>query len=153
MKCSGCGLEIELGDAGCQELFEELTAREFMDYRYGRFHRLAVDAYCLQHPDRYCKSGKSLMAHLGGLACAFEYAGDSRAYAALQRSLNGNIMVEKPALPGFRGEVTIDEARRAQDAESYGRQVDRWARSVWQAHSSLHHVARDWLEKALSSQR
>jgi hypothetical protein len=87
MKCSGCRLEIALGDAGCQALFEELTAREFMGYRYGRFHRPAVDAYCLQHPDRYCKSGKSLMAHLGGLACAFV----SNAYAALQRSLNGKV--------------------------------------------------------------
>jgi hypothetical protein len=84
-RCPGCGLETVEGAAACQSLFHELSAREVNDYRYARFHRMVVDAYSLQHPERYCVSAKSLMAHLGGLCCRFDYGGEPAIYGALQR--------------------------------------------------------------------
>jgi Family of unknown function (DUF5946) len=51
---------------------DELLARDFQEIVYWRYHRLAVDAYCLQHPLRYCESAKSLAAHLCGLCIRFE---------------------------------------------------------------------------------
>jgi uncharacterized protein DUF5946 len=147
--CSGCGLSIEDGSAGCQALFEELTARDFSDFRYGKYHRLGVDSYCLQHPDRYCISPKSFMAHLGGLCCAFNYAADPEAYRALQRSLNAP-KLEKPSLPTFRGRVTIADVLRTEDPASYGEEIQRWARSVWDAYVELQPFAESWLRKALT---
>ncbi|PYT13261.1 MAG: hypothetical protein DMG59_20965 [Acidobacteria bacterium] len=151
--CPGCGLETPGGEATCQTLFHELTARDAGDYRYARFHRIAVDAYSLQHPEQYCISAKSLMAHLGGLCCAFEFDGESEVYHALLRSLNGAPALEKPALPAFRGHVTIADVLRAAEPESHGHEVRRWARSVWEAHSSLHPFARGWLAKALADRQ
>lgn len=70
-------------------MFEEFGARSFADPPYWRVHRMMVDAYCLQHPERYCVSAKSLAAHLTGLCCAFEHGGHPSVNAAVQRWLNG----------------------------------------------------------------
>ena len=151
-RCPGCGLESTGGAAGCQSRFHELTARDFSDYRYGRFHRMAVDTYCVQHPEQYCVSAKSLVAHLGGLYCAFEQGADPEIYRALQRLLNGKPALEKPALPSSRGEVTIADVLSAPDPDSYGREVKRWARSVWDAHAPVHPFVRRWLQDAMEKQ-
>src|SRR5947209_3114855 len=68
--CPGCGFTAPAGARDCRERFEELCARDFGDYRYGRVHRRMVDAYCLQHPETHCVSAKSLAAHLVGLCIA-----------------------------------------------------------------------------------
>jgi hypothetical protein len=73
--CSGCGLMVPGGEPGCQALFAELLARSFSDLAYGRFHRILVDTYSLQHPERYCASARSPAAHLGGLCCGLEHGG------------------------------------------------------------------------------
>jgi hypothetical protein len=140
--CPGCGLT---SDEPCQSLFEQAIARDFSDYRYGRLHRLLVDCYCLQHPDRYCASAKSLMAHLGGLYCAMERGGDPEAYRALQASLNGNPVLERPKTPTERGTGTIADVLRAADPEAHARIVQAWAQSIWGAYAPLHPWAQDWL--------
>jgi hypothetical protein len=142
-------MEVARGEQGCQELFTQLGVRAFKGYLYARFHRMTVDAYALQHPARYCASAKSLMAHLGGLCCTFDYADEPRVHAALLRSLNGKPALEKPELPVSRGALTIAEALRAPDAPSYGEHVERWARCVWKAYEDLHPFARGWIQKAL----
>ena len=144
-RCLECGFEASEGAVECQECFDILIARDFNDARYGRWHRMAVDAYCLQHPDKYCVSAKSLMAHLGGLCCAFEHNGDLALLRALSQSLSGTPKLEKPKLPTTRGALTIGDVLAAPDPESYGRKVEQWARSVWDAYTSLHGFARDWI--------
>ena len=62
--------------ADCQEMFDHLLARSFSDLTYGRFHRIFVDLYSLQHPDKYCASAKSFAAHLTGLCCVMEHSCD-----------------------------------------------------------------------------
>jgi hypothetical protein len=52
--CDGCGLEVAGGTAGCQAIADELWAREFSNVAYFGVHRMSVDVYSLQHPDRYC---------------------------------------------------------------------------------------------------
>ena len=71
-RCDGCGLPADGPRTACEEMRDELLAREFEQPAYWRYHRMAVDAYCLQHPRRYCESAKSLAAHLCGLCIAFE---------------------------------------------------------------------------------
>ena len=41
--CTGCGLWIEGGPAGCRRLFDHILARDFSDVSYFRVHRLLVD--------------------------------------------------------------------------------------------------------------
>lgn len=53
-----------------------MIAREFGDYRYGRLHRLTVDSYALQHPEKYMHSAKSFAAHLTGMYAAMEHESD-----------------------------------------------------------------------------
>ena len=115
-RCSGCGLLVQDGTAGCQRIADELWAREFGDVTYFRVHRLTVDTYCLQHPDRYCASPKSLAAHLTGLCWLLERDG-SRATGsqALRRWLNGAVRLEKPPLPASRGRLTVADVLDAAD--------------------------------------
>lgn len=137
------------GAEGCQALFEELPARDFSDALYFAVHRLSVDTYSVQHPDRYCAGRHGLVAHLGGL-CSILEGGASPAVGdpALQRWLSGGPQVERPTPPAFRGAVTLLDARRANDPASYAAGVRRWAESAWEAYRELQPLAREWVRRA-----
>ena len=107
--------------------------------------RLAVDCYCLQHPDRYCVSAKSLAAHLTGACWALEFGGGEQGLKALQSWLNGRVPLAKPALPSSFGEVTVAEVNASRELVQA---VDAWARSAWGAYSELHDLARGWVRAA-----
>jgi hypothetical protein len=120
---------------------------EINDYRYARLHRLVVDCYCLQHPQQYCVSAKSLMAHLAGLCVAIERNGEQKAYRALQTSLNGNPSLVKPTVPETRGSYTIADVLNTSNADDYARGVTDWANHVWRTYQATQGWARDWLER------
>lgn len=151
--CSGCGLVVPNGTAGCHAIYDKLLVVDYSDAAYGQFHRMKVDAYCLQHPERYCISAKSLAAHLVGLCCAFEHRDDLSALDALQRWLSTNPSLEKPHLPSNRGAVTIADVYATTDLEAHNCAVQRWARSAWEAYSVLHPLAHRWLQDALACRR
>lgn len=153
-RCAGCGLRTPGGTDGCQAIFEELVGRDFSNALYFRVHRMMVDIYSLQHPERYCASAKSLAAHLTGL-CWFMDNDAPRAIGnqALRRWLDGPSPVDKPELPSFRGTLTIEDVRHAGDPESYARAVDRWGRSTWEAYAPLHALARGWIGAALGGKK
>ena len=146
--CEGCGLVVDDGTEGCQLLFDELRSRQLVASSY-QIQRLTVDTYCMQHPDRYCVSAKSLAAHLTGLCWALEYSGHPSGLKALQRWLDGRARIEKPELPSFRGSVTVTDVIGAPDPEEHAAVIGRWARSTWDAYSALHPVARRWVGEAL----
>lgn len=147
--CSGCGLEVQGGTEACQALFDGMTLRVMSDFRYARVHRLAVDAYTLQHPDRYCRSAKSLAAHLTGMCCGLEHSGSETIYAALQRWLNGRSPIDKPPIPAFRGAMTVADVLAAEEPLAHARAVEEWSRSTWDAYAPLHALARRWIAEAL----
>jgi hypothetical protein len=134
------------GVTGCQELFDQLSARtlEGLDVPYP-VRRLAVDCYCLQHPDRYCVSAKSLAAHLTGACWALEFGGGEQGLKALQSWLNGRVPLTKPGLPSSFGDVTVADVTRA---AGVAKGVEAWARSTWESYSELHAIARDWVRAA-----
>jgi hypothetical protein len=144
--CEGCGLRVEGGTAGCQAMFDEFRAREMSELAPSYAStRLTVDVYCLQHPERYCVSAKSLAAHLTGLGWAVERGGGEWGLRALQRWLDSAPKLTKPALPERRGELTIADLAGASD---YLEAQDRWARSTWAAYHELHETARAWIDAA-----
>jgi hypothetical protein len=150
--CTGCGLRVTEGTAGCRKIFEELIAREFSDVAYFRVHRLTVDTYCLQHPDEYCASAKSMAAHLTGVAWLLD-RDVSRATGseAVRRWIEAHSHLERPMPPGFRGALTVADVRGTASPREYAAAVDRWAHATWEAYAPLHELARSWIRAALDA--
>lgn len=149
--CDDCGAVVAQGKAGCRMLFEEILAREFSDYRYGRIHRLTVDSYSLQHPDSYMKSGKSFVAHLTGMCAAFEFEDTFALNQAVQKWLSTNPTIQKPVeIPKERGTLAVTHVHAAADAEEHIRRVREWARDVWAAWSQHHGLAKQLIGEATS---
>ena len=149
--CEDCGAAVAGGRDGCLKLFEEVIAREFSDYRYGRTHRLTVDAYSLQHPDRYMRSGKSFAAHLTGMCAALEREDTQALNRAVQKWLSTNPQIEKPShLPGRRGALNITYFHGAPDADAHVKRVGEWSRDVWGAWAEHHALAESLIDEATS---
>jgi hypothetical protein len=148
--CPSCGLANAGGEAGCQSRFDALLVRDYGDPPLYRIHRLAVDAYACQHPDRYCASARSFTAHLTGLHAFFELGGKRSALRVLQQWLSGPRALEKPALPAQRGVLTIGDVPLEVDRAELDQGIERWARSVWDAYAELHALAAQWTAEAFA---
>lgn len=145
MPCSGCGWVVEGGTAGCRARFEELVARDFSDPLFFASHRLFVDTYCLQHPDEYCRSAKSLAAHLAGLCLILEQGASAATGAGFFRDwLDGPREIDKPPLPSDRGSFPLGEIAAVAEPAAWREAVRRWAEVTWQAYSGLQPLARSW---------
>jgi len=154
-RCPECGAPARGGRAGCQQLFDDVLAREYADYRYAGEHRLTVDAYSLQHPDEYMRSAKSYAAHLTGAYLAIEQGSAAEVNRAIQRWLSGSTTLQRPGqpLPGQRGSLTVAHVHQATDPDDHLRRVREWATSAWAAWSAYRQTARGWTEQAISSQQ
>lgn len=152
--CEECGTAV-VGVAGCQKLFEQVLAKEFGDLRYARLHRLTVDTYSLQHPQRYMRSGKSFAAHITGMYAALDSKNAQRVNPIVQRWLDGTKSLERPAAPppGQRGELTIVYLLEAMDASEHFERVEAWARSTWAAWRAYHSLAKKLIDRALAEIR
>jgi hypothetical protein len=148
-RCPECGAAISDGRAGCQALLDSLNTRARTDMAYAPTLRLAFDTYCMQHPDTYCRSAKSYAAHLMGLCCGTDFAGNPAIYAVIHRWLNGPKALEKPPVLTDRGAMTVVDIASAPDAATYGQLVHQWAACVWASYHSQHQLAHDWIAAAL----
>lgn len=118
--CVECGLRTAVGEPSCDVLRDQLLARDYeQSALYWRFHRMAIDAYCLQH-SAYIASAKSLAAHLCGLCIALEYENDPAKHRRVQQWLSTNPDIRKPALPEFRGGVTIGQVAAVENPVEFG---------------------------------
>ncbi len=144
--CPGCGLITPSGFDGCQTIFNELSARA-MELPHARFHRQFVDIYCLQHPDPYMVSAKSMAAHVCGVCVAVEYGNDQSLIGAIHLFLNGPARFAKPPVPEFRGDLRIDSVAAAPDLAHYRKALDAWGRETWRAYAPVHAHARQWIEE------
>jgi|SRR5580700_3163453 hypothetical protein len=143
--CPECGLRSGLGEPNCANLWDLLLARDFeQPVLYGKYHRLAVDAYSTQHSP-YVESAKSLAAHLCGLCVALEQNNDTTKLKRLQLWLSTNPKLPKPELPSFRGSLTVADVSGIDDPVDYGRAVESWARSACEAYKKFQPIAREWL--------
>ena len=139
------------GEEGCNELFQEVVGREFSRPELFKVHRLTVDSYSLQHPDRYMKSAKSAVAHLVGMCWAMEDIDDPSVSMAISRFLDGTPDVTRPEpVPdsGNRGSVTVVDVYLAPDSVEHIERVRAWAEGAWEAWADHHARARKWLVEA-----
>ncbi|MEO0421799.1 MAG: DUF5946 family protein [Pseudomonadota bacterium] len=150
--CPACGAAEPDDLAACDAIFQKVIARDFSEPQRMPLHRLTVDAYALQHPDRYMRSAKSAAAHLVGACWAIEGNDDPRAAQAISHYLNGNPPLQRPQPdppPRQRGALTIVDVRDAPDAHEHKRVVLAWARDAWAAWHAHHAQARAWLASAI----
>jgi Family of unknown function (DUF5946) len=150
-RCPECGALVAGGRAGCQALYDALAAPGAGALGLSARRDLAFDAYCMQHPDTYCRSAKSYAAHLTRLCCGIEYGGDPKVYRAIQRWLNGAVPLEKPEVLTDRGQITVEDVQAAASPEEMERLAQAWAMNVWEVYSSQHGLAREWIRSAVSS--
>jgi hypothetical protein len=148
--CPECGAEVAGGRAGCQAMFDALVTPGAGPLGLSAERDLAFDAYCMQHPETYCKSAKSYAAHLMRLCCGLEFGGDPLVYRAIQRWLNGAVPLEKPEVLSARGTLTVADVQTAPDAAELERRVQAWADEVWLAYAAQHALAREWIGQARS---
>lgn len=148
--CLHCGAPGAGGEEGCVRLFEEVIGREFSRVELFQVHRLTVDAYSMQHPDRYMKSAKSGAAHLAGICWALEHDGGPEVSRMLSRWLDGtpDLPTVSPPQPAHRGELTVRHVHEAPDTVQHISRVQEWAESVWAAWHEHHDQGRAWVEEA-----
>ncbi len=149
--CPDCGAGIPSGMENCRQIFDEVLAREFSDFRYGRVHRMTVDAYSLQHPDSFLKSFTSHAAHLTGLCWAFEYDGSPKIGKALKRWYDSKPQKQKVREPEEKGKKTIADIHKANDPDDHVKLVREWAWEAWQAWAESHETVRSWVKEATGS--
>jgi hypothetical protein len=123
-------------------------ALEFGNVLFFGVHRLTVDTYALQHPEAYCASAKSFVAHLTGLCAAMDRADPPGVNASVQRWLSRNPPLARPIAPEVRGRLTVGDVQAITDPSAYRGEVEAWARSTWEAYASLHELARAWIEES-----
>jgi hypothetical protein len=153
MVCPECGFRAGPGSPNCAAQRDALLARDFeQPALFWRFHRMTVDTYCLQYSEGVA-SAKSLAAHLCGLCIAFEHNNDPEAFRQLQRWLSTNPKIQKPHLPTRRGELTIAHVSGIDDPVEFGKAVESWARSTWNAYHELQRLAREWLSMSARQAR
>ena len=136
--------------AGCQALYDALAVPGAGALGLSARRDLAFDAYCMQHPDTYCRSAKSYATHLTRLCGGLEYGGDPQVYRAIQRWLNGAVPLQKPAVLNARGQMTVADLQATGSPEGMARRAQAWAMHVWEVYSSQHGLAREWMQKALA---
>ncbi len=128
---------------GCWKAYGEVLAKEYSDIRYGRVHRLTVDAYAAQHPGREeRRASQSVTLHLVALHLTLEaHASHEAARAALAAlatpaAKRRGFAWLRP--PSSLGTLTVEHVRAAVDAADHCRRVEQWAACVWAAWAPHH---------------
>ncbi|ANO52321.1 DUF5946 family protein [Woeseia oceani] len=145
-----CGAEAVGGLAGCDEVFSRLIGREFADPVLFRAHRLTVDAYCLQHTEKYMISSKSAAAHLMGICWSLEVGESLHLPPELKRFVDGPHVFVRVAVPPQlrRGKINITHLNSLSEPREYLVASREWAQSVWLAWSSAWEQTRAWVREA-----
>ncbi|MDH3270592.1 MAG: DUF5946 family protein [Gemmatimonadota bacterium] len=149
--CPECGAPGVADPDACNVVFQTVVGWEFGRPELFGVHGLTVDAYSLQHPDRYMESSKSAAAHLAGLCWRVEGrdVGDS---ASISKRISGwldgraDLPRVEPPPKGERGALTIMHVFETEGDARHVERVQEWARSVWSAWTVGHAQARAWLE-------
>jgi len=154
--CVGCGAVVPdvdvpghryLGSApGCWQLFGEVLAREYSDFRYGRAHGLTVDAYAVQHPGEPSPHAiASVALHLQRLHWVLELGFDNqRATRAMQRAAERKREYSWLEPPPSVGAITVLEVHAAPGPEEHVERVRAWAEEAWRSWHVHHATVRSW---------
>ena len=150
--CIECGARVPSEFKSCDVFIVSLMGHPRLKSA-PRPNRLAIDAFALQHPKRWCKSAKSYAGHLTGLCCGIEFSGSEKVHHAIQKWLStsaDNLGLLRPEEPKLRGQLTVEHVSQASDPNEFDYRVSEWATCLWTAYTSQHDIARAWVNQALS---
>ena len=159
--CPGCsarfpdiqGPNFRYPDAsvpGCWQVFGEILAREFGEFRYPAIHRLSVDAYAAQHSgNETLQTIQSVNIHLIALCLFIE-----RKYPAAKVTdlMRGAVSMFKNELAWFeppetRGRFTVLDVVEAKNLQEHVERVQLWALSVWGAWRNHYGTVRAYCDR------
>lgn len=158
LRCRGCQAVVPAEDGpthpymlsapACWRIYGEVLAREYSEPRWRRAHRLAVDAYAVQHAENEDRRNRQSVAlHLMSLALVLERgAGDEQARRMLSARSRGTPEFPRLEPPTDPGRVTVLDVHAAADAAAHVQLVGDWAQAAWAAWSDLHPRVRSWLD-------
>lgn len=159
VRCPGCGAAVKdipglphpyIGAAaGCWEIYGEILAREFGEYRYPEpTHQLTVHTYAVQHPGTPGRQSiQSVTGHLAGLFLILAKGLDARKSTALfERILQRADTFVWLDPPEANGRITVLDVHPARDLADHVRLVDLWARDVWGAWGRHHEYIKQLAE-------
>jgi hypothetical protein len=163
VSCISCGASVPdtqgsvhqylISSPGCWVIYEEVLAREFADYRYGRKHRLTADAYAIQHPGKPSpRTIQSVVVHLAGLYLVLERGLPiEKSSFIMQRLTAHKSSFHWLTPPEDPGPITIFDVWQADNPETHLRLVQDWAASAWSAWEAHHRQIIDWIGMVNSS--
>lgn len=148
--CPLCGAAGVDGLDGCLASWGKIGTREFAHPEYFTFHRLTVDAYCLQHPERFMISTKSAAAHLAAMCWTMERGLSRHLPEELKVFVDGPKTFARlpPPPPLERGSITQADLACVTTLREYETRSWEWARAAWGAWSAHHAQARAWVRAA-----
>jgi hypothetical protein len=158
IRCCGCRAAVPQEDGqthpymlsapACWRIYGEVLAREFADARRRGAHRLAVDAYAVQHAgSRDRRNRQSVALHLMSLALVLERsATHEQARHMLSSRARGAPEFPWLAPPADPGHVTVLDVHAATGPGAHLALVGDWARSAWRAWSEHHERVLAWLD-------
>jgi Family of unknown function (DUF5946) len=141
--CLCCGANHIGGLQGCIQVYQHLSL-EFGVGLVDGVGRGIFDGYCMQHPEIYCVSAKSMAAHLAFLACWIDYKSPLERFGTIRRGLDGEFKQPKAPILEFRGSLTIQHLQKADSQQRYAVLAREWLLDIWQAYTPLHDLARDY---------
>ncbi len=157
MVCVACGFVGE-GDGpvhaymsfspACWARYGEILAREFSDTEYFGAHRLLVDAACGQHSvgeDR--RARQSLHIHLAALMLHFEDGVGEAAIVTFLRKAAQEKDFSLLVMPQENYSMSMSGVFAARDAGRHCKEVEKYARAVFDAWAGHHPVFRALIKK------
>jgi hypothetical protein len=135
---------------GCWAAFGRVLAREYEDPRYFAVHRLAVDAYAVQHPGVPSRQSiQSVGVHLVRLCLFHErQLSPERANDAMRAAAKHKAQFHGLVPPQDLGPLTVADVDAAVGIEPHVSMVRRWAAQMWAAWSAHHATVRSWADSA-----
>jgi len=150
--CPDCGGQVPGGVAGCRALFGELQIR---NQKIGDLNllRLAVDSYCLQHPEPYMHSKKSQTAHLVSMCWQLEFAASPAVWKALRARLEAHSDEPNLPVPEAKARISLADVFPVDETAAYRNAVREWAIAAWAVWTPHHALVRGWIQAAIAGKK
>ena len=131
---------------GCWATYGEILARAYGDASYGDVHRLAVDAYAVQHPGSTSRQSiQSVGVHLLRLCLFLESdLAPANANAAMLEAGKHKHSFTWLEPPSSLGTITAADVAKTTSVDEHKAVVRAWAESTWNAWSMHHDTVRSW---------
>ena len=135
---------------GCWAAYGRVLARQYEHQSLRPIHRLAVDAYAVQHPGKPSRQSiQSVGVHLVRLCLFLEHGlTPERANDAMLAAAKHKASYRWLEPPASLGPLTVADVEATRSLDEHSSLVKRWATQMWQVWSHHHPAVRAWVNAA-----